>query len=79
MVTQTTQNSPSDACGRGNAQSMTDMAQPNIQLVMTYRGSPSSVDIDEGFAGWLDAKCADLGVCALSVLVACAEMVRELE
>lgn len=58
---------------------MTELAQPNIQLDMTYRGSASSVDIDQGFAAWLDAKCAELGVCALSVLVACAEMVQDLE
>jgi len=79
MLAQTTQNSLASLDAGETETSITPLAQPNIQLVMTYKESSSAVEIDAHLAEWLDAKCADLGVCALSVLVACAEMCHELE
>ena len=57
----------------------TAYTQPNTQLVMTYRGCISTVEVSPEMVTWLDARCEELDVCALSVLVGCAEFVMEAE
>lgn len=46
---------------------------------MTYRGVATSVEVSPELADWLNEKCLELDVCALSVLVGCTEFVMEAE
>lgn len=64
---------------REQQQNNTAYTQPNTQLVMTYRGCIYTVDMSPEMVTWLDARCEELDVCALSVLVGCAEFVMDSE
>jgi hypothetical protein len=64
---------------REQQQSNTAYEQPNTQLVMTCRGLSTSVEVSPELADWLNEKCLDLDVCALSILVGCAEFVMQSE
>jgi hypothetical protein len=57
----------------------TALTQPSIQLVMTYKETATSVEVSPELAAWLDERCTDLDVCALSILVGCAEFVMQSE
>jgi hypothetical protein len=70
---------PSAEVQREHQQNNTAFTQPSIQLYMTYRGVATSVEVSPELADWLDERCSDLDVCALSVLVGCAEFVMQSE
>jgi len=70
---------PSAKVQREHQQNNTAFTQPSMQLYMTYKETTTSVEVSPELAAWLDERCTDLDVCALSVLVGCAECVMDLE
>ena len=64
---------------RETAESISALEEPMTQLVMTYRECIHTVEVSPELAAWLDARSADLDVCALSILVGCAEFVMDSE
>ncbi len=46
---------------------------------MTYKETTTSVEVSPELVAWLDERCTELDVCALSVLVGCAEYVMQSE
>ena len=72
-------NKKSAGVERGTDTVNTALATPMIQLSMTDRGRIHSCECSDTFASWLDAKSEELGVCPLSILIACAEIVQDNE
>lgn len=72
-------NSQAAAVERVAHQNITALEGPNIELVMTYRGSTAFCEAGEDLLSWIDAKCEELGACPLAFLLGCAEFVREME
>jgi hypothetical protein len=70
---------PSAEVQREHQQNNTACESSSIQLVMTYKETTTSVEASPELAAWLDARCEELEVCALSVLVGCAELVMQSE
>jgi hypothetical protein len=64
---------------RGLETNNTQLEPPMIQLVMTYRGITASQDVGEDLWSWVEARCEELGACPLSLLLGCAEFVKEME
>lgn len=79
MSVTTSEQCPSVAVQREHQQNNTACASPSIQLVMTYKETATSVEVSPELAAWLDERCTELDVCALSVLVGCAEFVMQSE
>jgi hypothetical protein len=79
MSVTTSEQCPSVAVQREHQQNNTACESSSIQLVMTCRGVATSVEVSPELADWLDERCTELDVCALSVLVGCAEFVMQSE
>jgi hypothetical protein len=75
----TSEQCPAAAVQREHQQNNTAWESSNIQLVMTYKETATSVEVSPEVAAWLDERCTELDVCALSVLVGCAEFVMQSE
>jgi hypothetical protein len=79
MSVTTSEQCPSAEVQREHQQNNTACESSSIQLVMTYRECIHTVEVSPELAAWLDARSADLDVCALSILVGCAEFVMDSE
>jgi hypothetical protein len=75
----TSEQCPAAEVQREHQQNNTACGSSNIQLVMTNKETTTSVEVSPELVAWLDARCEELDVCALSVLVGCAEFVMQSE
>ena len=58
------------------ANDKTQPAERNIQLYMTYRGTPYQRDINPELAEFIHAMCSELGVSPDEFVISCVEHVQ---